>query len=143
VAFGTNLPHAFYIYTRDSLTRIHKLTNIMESEVQVHDPAYIVRRRLGKNLHSPGDDRKEKIAEVEQYGSNVDENVMEDIITDYQQELGDSMRGLQGGGMPGKAGMMGDMDEEEINEKIQKVMRVSSLKLAYQNYPVFKSIVVN
>jgi hypothetical protein len=121
----------------------------MESEVQVHDPAYIVRRRLGKNLHSPGDDRKEKIAEVEQYGSNVDENVMEDIITDYQQELGDSMRGLQGGGMPGKAGMMGDMreeddmDEEEINEKIQKVMRVSSLKLAYQNYPVFKSIVVN
>lgn len=124
-----------------------------DQEVEVHDPVYVVRSRLGDELAS-AETRKEEIENMEVLGGDVDEEVKRTIRSDYEDEIGDVMSGMQGGGIMGdpmgggplddlQGGGDDDLSEEEQRERIQDIMRISSLKLAYNGYPVFKSIVVN
>jgi nanoRNase/pAp phosphatase (c-di-AMP/oligoRNAs hydrolase) len=124
-----------------------------DQEVEVHDPVYVVRSRLGDELDSTST-REEEIENMEVFGGEVDQEVKRTIRSDYEDEIGDVMSGLGGGIMGGGDPMAGgssplddlqgdDLSEEEQRQKIQDIMRISSLKLAYNGYPVFKSIVVN
>ena len=122
-------------------------------EVNVSDPVYVVRKRLGDAL-ADTDSREEQIENMDSFGKQIDEEVYNSIVTDYEQEVGDVLSDFDGGGMLGDMGgpaPMGaegfedeeDMSEEEEQRRMKKFMRVSSLQIAYQAYPVFKSIVVN
>jgi hypothetical protein len=123
-------------------------------EVKVSDPAYIVRKRLGQALEDT-DTREEKIENLDQTGSDVDNSVVTNIRSDYEQEMGDVLSDM-GGGTGGVGGPQmenpvqrfkqqdnSDLSDEEAKEKMRKFMRVSSLQIAYRGYPVFKSIVMN
>lgn len=127
--------------------------NYSAEEVDVSDPAYVVRKRLGDALENT-DSRKEAIDVLEDSGKEIDEDVYNSIITDYEQEVGDVLGDSDAGSFLGKSiGKQdtgprsfksdGDMSEEEQKRKMKKFMRLSSLQIAYQAYPVFKSIVVN
>lgn len=120
-----------------------------EQEVEVHDPVYVVRSRLGDELAS-SETREEEIENMEVLGGEVDQQVKKTIRSDYKDEIGDAMTGMGGGIMGDPMGgtsledLQGDdMSEEEQRQRIQDIMRISSLKLAYNGYSVFKSIVVN
>ena len=124
----------------------------MDSEVSVHDPVYIVRKRLGKRFDQ-SNSREDVINRMEMEGEKIDNSVLQKIYEDYQREIEDVLSDMDGHpGMEGGPPMMGQMDEMEqkgeekgpqSNERMQKFMRVSSLQLASEAYPVFKSIVVN
>lgn len=124
----------------------------MDTEVSVHDPVYIVRRRLGQRLDQ-GDTREDSIENMEAAGSGIDDSVAQKIREDYQREIEDVLSDMdgQGGGIGGPmTDPLDKLDREQqqsdgkdSDEKMQQFMRVSSLQLAYQAYPVFKSIVVN
>ena len=123
----------------------------MDTEVSVHDPVYIVRRRLGKRLDQSGS-RQDSIDNMEADGGDIDDAVVRKIYEDYQKEIKDVLSDMDGQpGMGGGPPMMGQMDEasreeddeRHSDEKMQRFMRVSSLQLASEAYEVFKSIVVN
>lgn len=121
-------------------------------EVNVSDPAYIVRKRLGQALEDT-DIREEEIENLDRDGSEVDNSVVTNIRSDYEQEMGDVLSDMGGGGIGGpqmenpvqrfKQQDNSDLSDEEAKEKMRKFMRVSSLQIAYRGYPVFKSIVMN
>jgi len=120
----------------------------MEPEVTVNDPVYIVRRRLGQKLNRSGS-REEEIRNMANVGAQVDNSVSAEIREDYQSEVEDALSDMQGDmGLDGMSVIdkieNAEQDpEEDKQEKIEKYMRVSSLQLAFQAYPVFKSMVVN
>ena len=124
-------------------------------DISVTSPAYVVRKRLGNALNG-SDNREEEIDTMEKSGEQIDNNLRSGIAADYEQEIGDVLSDFDGGGMLGGMGGASpmdpqqqqgfdddDMSDEEQKERMRKFMRVSSLQIAYQAYPVFKSIVVN
>lgn len=118
----------------------------MEPEVTVNDPVYVVRRRLGKKLNRT-DNRQQEIENMANVGAEVDSSVSAEIREDYQNEVDDVLSDMQGGmgidGMSVIEKIENENSGEDKDEKIERYMRVSSLQLAFQAYPVFKSIVVN
>lgn len=106
-------------------------------DVNVSDPVYVVRKRLGEQSD-------EGVADEQ-----VDDAVVSGIRTDYEQEMGDVLSDMNGGEIMGdpmeqfEARSDMDMSDAEQKERMKKFMRVSSLQIAYQAYPVFKSIVMN
>lgn len=122
-------------------------------EINVSDPVYIVRKRLGEQLDGDAD-REQQIQDMAAIGGEVDHNVATNIRSDYEQEIGDFLSDMGGGPMGGKMEMDNpvekfkqqseeEMSDEEARERMQKFMRVSSLQIAYRGYTVFKSIVMN
>lgn len=119
------------------------------NDVKVSDPVYVIRKRLGNELED-ADNREEAIDGASEMDTRFDTNMIDEIRSDYEDEMSDTVSGLDsmmGDGPMGGGGMqeMGgeDMSEQERNKRMQKFMRLSSLQLAYQGYPVFKSIVMN
>jgi len=135
-----------YLYVNGTNRTTNK--TIMEPEVTVNDPVYIVRRRLGQKLNRSGS-REEEIQNMANVGAQVDSSVSAEIREDYQSEVEDALSDMQGDmGLDGMSVIdkieNAEQDpEEDKQEKIEKYMRVSSLQLAFQAYPVFKSMVVN
>jgi hypothetical protein len=122
-------------------------------EVEVHDPIYVVRSRLGTKLDG-GESREDQIEDMGSRGKQVDQETVSEIRRDYEKEVGDVLSDLNDptdfGGAMGKPQNPLDkmkpdesMSEEEANERIRDMLKVSSLKIAYQGYSVFKSIALN
>lgn len=121
-------------------------------DVKVSDPVYVVRKRLAQELEG-SDTREEDIERTGEMDAKFDNTIISEIRNDYQSEMSDAISGMEGG----MGGMMGgpmqmqqpgegeedDLSDEEAQERMQQFMRLSSLQLAYQGYPVFKSIVMN
>lgn len=123
--------------------------NHFEKEVNVSDPVYIVRKRLGKALDGT-ESRENQIESMEVIGAEVDNNVITNIRSDYEREVGDVLSDMGGGPQQMQNPVQhfkeqdnSDLSDEEARDKMQKFMRVSSLQIAYRGYPVFKSIVMN
>jgi hypothetical protein len=146
---GTSAERFSYLHTQTERILTSKNKNLtMDVEVSVHDPVYIVRRRLGQRLDQNGS-REDSIENMGAVGSEIDNSVAQKIHEDYQREIEDVLSDMDGqpglGGASPMTGGLGEKEQQEpqSDEKMQKFMRVSSLQLAFEAYPVFKSIVVN
>lgn len=120
----------------------------MQNNVSVNDPMYVVRRRLGQHLENT-ENRQQTADVLEHTGGEMDAQIKNSIRSDYEEEIGDASSDIGGPpqGAPSIGGGMStpeeNMDQEEIERRIQKFMRVSSLQVAYQAYPVAKHVVMN
>lgn len=131
------------------------------SDVSVIDPVWVVRKRLGNAL-GDSETREEAIENMEAFGAEIDNNILNSIRNDFQKGMKDVRSDMDnGGGMAGGGPMMQDpieqfqeeqrdggpgddgLSEEEAEERLKKFMRVGSLQVAYRAYDVFKSIAMN
>jgi len=120
-------------------------------DVQIDDPMYQVRSRLGDRL---GDlDREETINKIESESNRMDDEVVTEILRDCrkatremremidqdEEDMGNPMR-------PNPQERFFQPQEpmdEETEKRLMKFFQISSLQVAYDGYSAFKSIVMN
>lgn len=119
-------------------------------DVQIDDPMYQVRSRLGTRL---GDlDREETMEKIEADSHRIDDEVAAEILQDCREatkemrNMIDRDKGENNPMQPNPQERFLEPQEpmdEEAKKRLMKFFQISSLQVAYDGYFAFKSIVMN
>ena len=122
-------------------------------DVQIDDPMYEVRSRLGSRF---GDlDREETMEKIESDSHRIDDEIVAEILRDCrkatremkemisdQNDEDSRMDPMQPNPQERYFEPQEPMDEE-TEKRLKKFFKISSLQVAYDGYFSFKSIVMN
>jgi len=137
------------VFTSGGLNKgTHTKSHIIMDDVQIDDPMYQVRSRLGTRLGEL--DREETMKKIESESHRMDDEIVAEILKDCREATKemrdmidrDSEDPMQFNPQERFSQPQEPLDEE-ARERIMKFFQISSLQVAYDGYFAFKSIVMN